>query len=169
MKYRPPVSFEESSTCHAVSDGPDAGGEEATVLQFRFGLLEARREDHVDLPAVVHRHGRAVSIQEVLREVERDVVLRVVVAAGKPEIRAVARAPLEALPAADRDAAQRAALRQEHAVQVAELPVPRRRSRCGHERERDAAAARTALRTPAPGSRRSGPGRSARPPRRPPC
>ena len=73
--------LEESSTCHTVSDGPTPAVRKQPSSQFGFRLLEARREDHVDLPAVVHRHHDVVACRGALREVEGDVVLRVVVAA----------------------------------------------------------------------------------------
>ena len=108
--------------------------EEAPVLQLRFGWFEPGREDHVDLPAVARRDGARELVRE-RPEVEADVVLRVVVAARELDTGAVAVSPLKALTGPNGDARQRAAVRQEHAVQVAELPVPGSRPRGSHERE----------------------------------
>ena len=144
MKYRPPVSFEVSSTLHVVSEAPTPAVRKQPSWSSCFDVLEARREDHVHLPAVAHRNHRADLVQQGLREVERDVVLRVVVAVGEQDGGPAARRPLESLPAANRDAGQRAAVSDEDAVQIAELPVPRRRPGAEHERQGDAAGARAA-------------------------
>ena len=140
MKYRPPVSCDTSSTDHTRRDRVHARRQEAPVLQLRFGRLEPRREHHVDLPAVVRRDRPADLVCE-RGEVQGDVVLRVVVAAREPDAGAAACGPLESLPA-DFDASERAPVRQEHAIQIPERPVPRRGARGDHERDGDAAAIR---------------------------
>jgi hypothetical protein len=115
------------------------GGEEASVLEVLLDVLESRREDHVDLPAVAHRNHRAKLVEQGLREVERHVVLRVVVTVGELEAGPAARAPLESQPAPDRDAAERAAMSHENAIQIPELPVPRRRPGAQRKHQSDTA------------------------------
>jgi hypothetical protein len=107
----------------------------------QLDVLESRREDHVHLPAVAHRNHRAELVEQRLRQVERHMVFRVVVAVRKQEAGPAARAPLESLPAPNRDATKRAPMSQEDAVQIPELPVPRSSAAGEDEGDRDAAGA----------------------------
>ena len=77
----PSREFDASSTCQTVSPVPTPAVRKQPSSNSCSARLEARREDHVHLPAVVHWHRpRAVSCPRAAK-LKDDVVLRVVVAA----------------------------------------------------------------------------------------